>query len=519
MTTQKDLTFGTLDGVTAVPVDNAWRPTHRVMPIRVVPTVGGGSANSAPLNPANVVVGAATGVPKPLLALAAVQTPVKQQSYTNCNLTVSFTQDSTDKNFNHVNIWLQGYRGNPNPVLVAAGASSPINFICDASQETVTVIGQTVSSAGVSADVSTGITTTVKLSGIVAAPPAPTLSSNAVGTATGFQFAFNQVVLPAGDAEVIAAYNVYRATSNSFGASSLIQTISPNPGLTGAITFTDTIVAAVGFSYYYWVTAVNTAGFESTATAAQSSAAIGSIGSTPYSSTNGFTYTATTTSITWTWSGIVINRADNTNTNVPNGSQLITGLTPNTTYYFYPFWDEATQTLLWNSNGTGSPTYAYTATSLAVSAQINLRNRIPLTIGGMAATTPNSGSGGGSGGGGGGGGCFSDSVRIRTAAGFKRFDEIGDVVEIINETGTHTADHIIHENWKGDVLDIGCGYVTTNHLMQNAGAWIPAITFYQGKPVFGFKGRVHNLHVRTLNEKDKHYILENGDVAHNLKPQ
>jgi hypothetical protein len=69
------------------------------------------------------------------------------------------------------------------------------------------------------------------------------------------------------------------------------------------------------------------------------------VGSTPNTTGTGFTYTSTTTSITINWSGLTLFRADNTTTAIPNGSQTITGLTANTTYYFYPTWVEATQTL------------------------------------------------------------------------------------------------------------------------------------------------------------------------------
>src|SRR2546425_9804684 len=47
-------------------------------------------------------------------------------------------------------------------------------------------------------------------------PPAPTIASSLVGTAIGFQFSFNQVTIPTGQTNVIAAYRVYRNSLNVF---------------------------------------------------------------------------------------------------------------------------------------------------------------------------------------------------------------------------------------------------------------------------------------------------------------
>src|SRR5579863_8614858 len=60
-------------------------------------------------------------------------------------------------------------------------------------------------------------------------------------------------------------------------------------------------------------------------------------GSVPPTWSGSFTYVSTTSSLTWSWTGLVIFRADGTTTAVPNGSVVVTGLTAATTYYFYPF--------------------------------------------------------------------------------------------------------------------------------------------------------------------------------------
>lgn len=127
-------------------------------------------------------------------------------------------------------------------------------------------------------------------------------------------------------------------------------------------------------------------------------------GSIPVAGANGFTYTATTSSITWTWPSTIY-RADGTTTTIPAGTQAVTGLATITAYNFYPFWNEATSTLEWVSDATavGTPTYAFTgesSTSVLIHSQTqNLQGNIPLTGGPLMGSTVASGSGGGSGGG------------------------------------------------------------------------------------------------------------------------
>lgn len=294
------------------------------------------------------------GIPLALLTLAAVQTPVKNQSLTSCNVTVSWTH-SADPNFNHVNIWFQGYHGGKNPVLVAGGTTSPLNFICDATNETVVVYGQAVGLNGSSAPLVFALTTHVKLSGVVSAPPAPTISQSLVGTPTGYQFGFNQVILPTGDVEVISNYNVYRGVLNSFAAATLRTTISSNPNLMGSITYSDTVNDATGAAYYYWVTAVNSSGYESTPTPAQSGTVAGSVGSLPPSLSTPFTLVTTSSSVTIKTSpSCFFTRADGTVVTLGQTSNACTGLptgdTSGNDCFFFPYWRESDQTLQFIKN-------------------------------------------------------------------------------------------------------------------------------------------------------------------------
>jgi hypothetical protein len=152
-------------------------------------------------------------------------------------------------------------------------------------------------------------------------------------------------------------------------------------------------------------------------------------GSTPSSLTSGFTYTSTTTSVTISWSGLTIYRADGTTTAITNSSVLITGLTASTTYRIYPYFDDTVSALSFVTGGVGSPAICQTAGSNTISQAQNLQSRVPLSASsGFTVATPASGSSGGSGGG--SGNCLHESMLIETNRGIvKSIDsEIGDLI-------------------------------------------------------------------------------------------
>ncbi len=125
-------------------------------------------------------------------------------------------------------------------------------------------------------------------------------------------------------------------------------------------------------------------------------------GSVPPTWSGAFTYACTTSSITWAWASLAIARADGTSTAVPNGSLAVTGLAAATTYYFYPYWDEAALALGFVTSiagSAGTPPSAQNAKTNAAAQQQALQGRIPLSQGAMIAATTSSGTGGGSGGG------------------------------------------------------------------------------------------------------------------------
>ncbi|HTV60377.1 MAG TPA: Hint domain-containing protein [Verrucomicrobiae bacterium] len=135
-------------------------------------------------------------------------------------------------------------------------------------------------------------------------------------------------------------------------------------------------------------------------------------GSLPPTFSGSFTYVSTTTTITWSWSGLEILRADGTATSVPNGSLGVSGLASGSSFYFYPYWDDVAGALGWIGGGSGSPANALAAKTNVAAQQQSLQGRIPLSQGAMLAATTSSGTGGGSGGG--SGSCLRSGMLVLT---------------------------------------------------------------------------------------------------------
>jgi hypothetical protein len=135
-------------------------------------------------------------------------------------------------------------------------------------------------------------------------------------------------------------------------------------------------------------------------------------GSVPPTWSGAFTYVSTTATITWSWTGLTISRADGSTTAIPDGSLAISGLTAATTYYFYPYYDDAALAIGWVAGGAGSPANALAAKTNAAAQQQALQSRIPLSQGAIVAATTSSGTGGGSGGG--SGSCLRAGTMVLT---------------------------------------------------------------------------------------------------------
>ncbi len=122
-------------------------------------------------------------------------------------------------------------------------------------------------------------------------------------------------------------------------------------------------------------------------------------GSVPPTWSGAFTYVSTTTGLTWTWTGLMISRADGSATAIPDGNVAISGLAAGTSYYFYPYWDDVAGAIGWVAGASGSPGYAQPAKTNTAAQQQALQGRVPLSQGAVVAATTSSGTGGGSGGG------------------------------------------------------------------------------------------------------------------------
>src|ERR1017187_731449 len=85
--------------------------------------------------------------PLQLTSVSATESPVKQQTRTFSEVTVSFVRP-TDANYASTRIWFTGYKGNTHPVLMVAATVSPIDFLVETTGETVTITAQTVGSDG-----------------------------------------------------------------------------------------------------------------------------------------------------------------------------------------------------------------------------------------------------------------------------------------------------------------------------------------------------------------------------------
>jgi hypothetical protein len=99
-------------------------------------------------------------------------------------------------------------------------------------------------------------------------PPSPTIAQVLTAIPLGYQFAFNQVVLPIGATNVMSSYRIYRnMMANSFSGATLIRTIIHDPTHQGSIIFQDS--TGGGKNYSYFIKSVDTDGNVSSPQAAQ----------------------------------------------------------------------------------------------------------------------------------------------------------------------------------------------------------------------------------------------------------
>lgn len=227
------------------------------------------------------VTGVGSGIPLHVLSARASVSPAS--SGTTSVISVVYSRNPNDKNFQRAHIYIKGYNGTQAPVLIVSSSDSPATFILNNTGESISVIVQAVGNGG-AANLATAPTTGVKL-------PKSSLAGFGYGTSLS---AANLDQLPDG--------TTYGRTNQT-----ALTTNNVDPSKSGVL----------------------------------------AKGSIPQTFSNGFTYTSTTTSITISWVAQAVYRVDGTKTTITDGSQAITGLLPNMAYFFYPYLRESDQTLQW----------------------------------------------------------------------------------------------------------------------------------------------------------------------------
>ena len=86
-------------------------------------------------------------------------------------VTVTFGLWANDPAFAGVQVWFTGYHGNSKPVLMATGRTSPVQFTCDCTGETVLVTVVSYGSSGLTAAFQNAPTAQITLNGTEGPPP------------------------------------------------------------------------------------------------------------------------------------------------------------------------------------------------------------------------------------------------------------------------------------------------------------------------------------------------------------
>lgn len=132
--------------------------------------------------------------------------------------------------------------------------------------------------------------------------------------------------------------------------------------------------------------------------------------------TTPITWVATSSSISFFWDGtngsqfLRIGRDDGTIVGPTNNGSpvVVSNLSPSTQYYFYPYWDESAQKVIFATVpqvSVGTPAIAFAVPNFLAAQQQILRTHIQLAVllAQTGVATPGSGSTSGTGGSGGGG--------------------------------------------------------------------------------------------------------------------
>jgi hypothetical protein len=203
-------------------------------------------------------------VPRHVTDVLVTESPIRQNDRMFSLVSVQFTRNPRDRAYAGVKIWFTGYKGNPNPVLMVDASDSPVSFLAETTGETVVVTVQSVGAAGASPSFAQAPTGSVVLDGVTSAPPAPSLAQVKTATAVGWQFQFRFLTnLPT---DVVEGYWIYRTDTHAEpGPSARYKFVKHATTGANLYTFQDTTAD----TFYYYVSAVNQAGQESSLTDAE----------------------------------------------------------------------------------------------------------------------------------------------------------------------------------------------------------------------------------------------------------
>jgi len=118
---------------------------------------------------------------------------------------------------------------------------------------------------------------------------------------------------------------------------------------------------------------------------------------------------------------------------------------------------------------------------------------------------------------------FNASTKIKisgdSAIEFRRFDQLSPKFRIVNLTGEHEAELIVHEaHVEPAMIYLGkSSLVTPETLIKSGANWIPARDGLRMHPRMQFKGVVYDLRVLSEKPDDQHFILSDGLIVRCVK--
>ena len=225
----------------------------------------GTSGRPVTVGPQNILLNPQLATPVPAVSISASHAAAVNG---NVMVTVNVTGTAASEK-----IYLSGYKGNAGFVAVAQSAVSPLQFVLQATGETVTLKAVGVSFGG--SEATSAPTTTLMLNGVLTVPAQPQ-GVQVVQIAAG-----NQVSFPA-SRDAGPTYKLYRAQrGQTFLLATMLATVT---GTAGTIVYLDT--AGLSGDWGYFIVATNAAGDSSPSASSSPVVLLSSAGIPPNSAGN-----------------------------------------------------------------------------------------------------------------------------------------------------------------------------------------------------------------------------------------